>query len=88
MLTNAAIHGVAKSRTQLSDWIDWTELEGKVTCLNSHLYQISPTGTTTSIPKHNPNSDKMDLRRIRFLPAYCGSQVWLGGRAPECEIPE
>ena len=22
----AAIHGVAKSRTQLSDWTDWTEL--------------------------------------------------------------
>ena len=22
----AAVHGVAKSRTRLSDWIDWTEL--------------------------------------------------------------
>ena len=31
---HVAIHGVAKSRTRLSDWTDWTE--GKIWCIYTH----------------------------------------------------
>ena len=32
----AAIHAVAKSRTQLSDWTEWTELRGKCSDVNTY----------------------------------------------------
>ena len=49
---HAAIHGVAKSRTRLSDWIDWTELKCIQCCATItiiHFLVISPNRNSVSI---------------------------------------
>ena len=45
---HAAVHGVAKSRTQLSDWTDWTEVETRSKETISSLNLI----TGTSLVSH------------------------------------
>ena len=70
---HAAVHGVAKSQTQLSDWaeLDWT------VCLSSCGQQRAPTGTETQLPScwtgmvweakpHSRNGEFNFMTRGRF----------------------
>ena len=64
----AAIHGVAKSRTRLSNWIElnWTQVESHTTFLNSDIIQ-SEVSQKKKIPIQYQFSSVQLLSRVRLF---------------------
>ena len=67
---HAAIHGVAKSRTWLSDWINWTEAEPAAAAASPPSQRSGKMGDASWVPartSQNPECDNTVIIKGRGL---------------------